>query len=147
MKYFLRFVFVVIACFLGGLLNYAIVIFGYAIIPPPAGFDMSTEAGFAAALQHFEPAHFIMPFLAHTIGTLVSAYIATKMLGTASAWILPSALFLVGGAMMIAEYPGPMWFNILDLALAYFPAGYVGYRMSGGQQWKLMQSLDRISNG
>jgi hypothetical protein len=36
------------------------------------------------------------------------------------------AFFLIGGTTMVFMLPSPMWFNILDLVVAYIPMGYLG---------------------
>ena len=41
------------------------------VIPPPAGSDVATMEGLKASLHLFEPKHFVFPFLAHALGTLV----------------------------------------------------------------------------
>lgn len=143
MKYFLRFVFVVIATFIGGIANYAFVELGYLVVPSPEGFNMHDEKEFMLAVSHFQPIHYLFPFLAHGIGSFVAAYLATKALGTKSAWVLPSALFLIGGMMMIQLVPSPIWFTILDLGLAYLPAGYAGYHLARDSRWKAIESLDK----
>ncbi|MFM7731625.1 MAG: hypothetical protein ACKO6L_11340 [Flavobacteriales bacterium] len=142
MKYFLRFVFIVIATFIGGLVNLGLVYFGYAIVPLPEGFDMNDENQFALAVSQFQPINYLFPFLAHFMGSLVASYIATRALGTKTAWVLPSGLFLIGGMQMIQRVPSPMWFNAVDLGLAYFPAGYMGYLMARNSRWKAFEALD-----
>jgi hypothetical protein len=36
------------------------------------------------------------------------------------------AFFLIGGAMMVFMLPSPLWFSVVDLALAYFPMAWLG---------------------
>jgi hypothetical protein len=35
----------------------------------------------------------------------------------------------MGGVYMVNILPSPMWFNVLDLGLAYFPMAFLGYRL------------------
>ena len=143
MKYFLRFVFIVMATFIGGLANFSLVELGYLVVPAPEGFNMHDEKQFMMAVSHFQPIHYLFPFLAHFMGSFVASFLATKALGTKSAWVLPSSLFLIGGMMMMIQLVhSPMWFNILDLSLAYFPAGYAGYLLARNSRWKVIASLD-----
>jgi hypothetical protein len=75
------------------------------------------------------PEHFIAPFFAHAIGTLVATYIAA-LIAVSKRKIITrviSLLYLTGGAYMVAILPSPMWFNLLDLIVAYFPMGMLGY--------------------
>ena len=66
-----------VALFVGSLVNGAIVSISGAIIPPPAGADFTTEAGLKASAALMEPKHFILPWLAHVLGTLVGAFLAS----------------------------------------------------------------------
>ena len=34
--------------------------------------------------------------------------------------------FLIGGAMMVKMIGGPIWYNMVDLLLAYLPMGFLG---------------------
>lgn len=116
----------------GSIINMLIVIIGPHIIPPPANADVTTEEGLKQSIHLFQPIHFLMPFLAHAIGTFVGAYIAAKL---ASSHKLIVALiigifFLSGGIYMVAQLPSPLWFNILDLGLAYIPAAWLAERMA-----------------
>jgi hypothetical protein len=38
---------------------------------------------------------------------------------------------LIGGAMEVANLSAPLWFNVLDLVMAYIPMAYLGYWLSG----------------
>jgi hypothetical protein len=37
--------------------------------------------------------------------------------------------FLIGGIMMVVQVPSPLWFSIVDLALAYIPMACIGGRI------------------
>ncbi len=37
--------------------------------------------------------------------------------------------FLAGGITMVSMFGGPVWFNVLDIAGAYLPMGYLGGRL------------------
>jgi hypothetical protein len=80
-----------------------------------------------------EPKHFLLPFLAHSLGTLLAAWI--------TALIVPNhkmkyalaigAFFLVGGIMNSIELPSsPLWFTIVDLVFAYIPMAYLAGRFA-----------------
>ena len=114
--------------FIGGALNMAIIMVSSHIIPPPEGTDLKTIEGLKAAMHLMEPKHFLMPFLAHALGTLVgsciTAYIVPnqKMLYA----LLIATWFMIGGIMNIFMLPSPTWFTITDLLGAYFPMGFLG---------------------
>ncbi|ODT48678.1 MAG: hypothetical protein ABS68_14330 [Niastella sp. SCN 39-18] len=115
----------------GSLINGALISISAHIIPPPAGVDVTTEAGLKAGIHLFEPRHFIFPFLAHALGTFFGAWITVLIAANRKMmWaMIVSLLFFIGGAMMVYSLPAPMWFNITDLVLAYFPMGYLAARL------------------
>ncbi|MCX6352013.1 MAG: hypothetical protein NTX03_09130 [Bacteroidetes bacterium] len=117
---------------LGGAVNMGIVMISSSIIPPPAGADVTTVEGLKASMHLFEPKHFLMPFLAHAIGTLVGAFIACLIAATHKMKFAMaiSVLFLAGGIQMVLLVPSPTWFSVLDLGGAYIPMGYLGYKLA-----------------
>ena len=56
--------------------NMGLVMAGAQIIPPPAGVDVTDVESIKSHLHLFEFRHFVVPFLAHAVGTLVGAYVA-----------------------------------------------------------------------
>ena len=64
---------VIVAAFVGGAVNMALITISSSIIPPPEGVDVTTTEGLKASMHLFQPKHFIMPFLAHALGTFVGA--------------------------------------------------------------------------
>ncbi|MFM2201789.1 MAG: hypothetical protein RL040_989 [Bacteroidota bacterium] len=104
---------------------------GGIAVPPPAGFDLNTMEGLAAAMPQMQPMHFLFPFLAHAMGTLVGALIVARFAVSRQLQIsfIIGSLFFVGGLQMVMELPSPMWFNVLDLGLAYFPMAWLGHRL------------------
>ena len=42
-------------------------------------------------------------------------------------------MFLIGGAMDVMMLPSPQWFSITDLAGAYFPMAWLGYKFAEGK--------------
>jgi hypothetical protein len=126
-------VLVFVACvFAGGMANMLIIINSSAIIPHPAGFDLTTEEGLKSGMPFMEPKHFIMPFLAHAIGTLVGAFFVTLFIKDRKLFraLLVGFLFFLGGASMIFKLPSPLWFDALDLGLAYIPMAWIGYKLA-----------------
>jgi hypothetical protein len=116
---------------LGSIVNMGIVMISGSIIPPPAGADVTSVEGLKASLHLFEPKHFIMPFLAHAIGTftgaLLTAFIVeTKKLRYA---LIIGGFFLLGGISNTFMLPSPTWFTIVDLVAAYLPMGYLAGKL------------------
>lgn len=113
---------------IGGALNMAIIMVSSSIIPPPEGADLKTMEGLKTSMHLMEPKHFLMPFLAHALGSLVGAII--------TAFIVPkqkmvyaigiAVWFMIGGVMNIFMLPSPTWFTVIDLVGAYLPMGLLG---------------------
>ena len=40
-----------------------------------------------------------------------------------------AAFHMIGGVVMVMQYPSPTWFAVLDLAVAYLPMGYLGWKL------------------
>lgn len=113
----------------GSFLNMGLVMLGPNLIPPPPGADLTTMDGLKAAMPLMKPKHFLFPFLAHGLGSLLAAYLASRFaVGTLKdrAWLVVGAVFLVGGITNVMALPSPMWFNILDIAGAYIPMAWLG---------------------
>lgn len=123
---------VVAGIVVGSIVNMGIIMISGSIIPPPEGADITTMEGLKASIHFFEPKHFIFPFLAHALGTLVGAVIATKIAATRKLLmaLLVGLFFLIGGTANIAMLGGPMWFTALDIIVAYLPMGYLGYMLA-----------------
>lgn len=123
----------VIAGFLfGSLVNGGIIMISSSVIPPPDGADVTTMEGLKASMHLFEPKHFLMPFLAHALGTFVGAFFAAKL---AANHHLKFALgigilFLAGGITNVILLPSPLWFSVLDLIAAYLPMAYVAGKIA-----------------
>ena len=120
---------ILVGVLIGGIVNMAIVMSGGFLIAPPKGADLTTEKGWLAAMPLMEPKHFLMPFLAHAIGSFVAAYLATRFSKTKAIRIpiIIAALFFIGGLMDILQLHAPIWFSCTDLALAYFPMAFLAY--------------------
>ncbi len=102
-----------------------------SIIPPPEGFDLTTEAGLKASMPFLEPRHFIFPFLAHALGTLSGAILAALIAvnNQLKLALVIGFVFLFGGIWMVCILPAPMWFNVIDLVFAYIPCAWLGARL------------------
>ncbi len=123
---------VIVGILVGSLVNMALINLSSSIIPPPLGVDVTTEEGLKAGIHLFEPKHFIMPFLAHALGTLVGALL-TMLIAANNKIKLAltiSMVFFIGGAMMVYSVPGPIWFAIVDLVFAYIPMGLLAAKIA-----------------
>lgn len=118
---------------IGSIVNMAIVTVSGKIIPPPNGADVTSLEGLRSSIHLFEPKHFLMPFLAHALGTLVGAAVATVVAAShrLQMAMIIGAFFLLGGIANVMMIPGPMWFNAVDLIGAYFPMAWLGWIVAG----------------
>lgn len=112
----------------GGAVNMGIIMISGTIIPPPAGADVTTMEGLQESMHLFQPKHFLMPFLAHALGTLVGAFLtAYFVVSEPKKWALfIGCFFLLGGVSNVVMLPSPVWFSIVDLVGAYIPMAYLG---------------------
>lgn len=122
---------VIVGVFVGSFVNMGIIMISSSIIPPPEGVDMTTSEGIIAAMPLLSAKHFIMPFLAHAIGTLAGALLAALIAATHQMKfaLAIGGVFLIGGIMMVFQVNAPLWFDITDLVLAYIPMAYLGGKM------------------
>jgi hypothetical protein len=116
----------------GSVVNMALIGIGPHVIPLPAGADASTTDGLKSAMPSFEPRHFLFPWLAHAVGTFVGAFVATLL---APRRPLAPALavgifFLLGGIAAAVMLPAPLWFEVVDVVLAYLPAAWLAHRVA-----------------
>jgi hypothetical protein len=116
----------------GSLINMGIIMISSSVVPPPEGADVTTMEGLKASMHLFQPRHFIMPLLAHAIGTFAGAILA--------AWIAANhkmtfamiigVFFLVGGIANIFMLPSPAWFIVVDIVCAYIPVAYLAGKLA-----------------
>ncbi len=112
----------------GSLVNMGLVAVGGVVVPAPAGADTTSMEAMQASMHLFEPKHFLFPFLAHALGTLIGAFVAAKFAATrklAMAFVV-GGLFLLGGILAVLMLPAPLWFEALDLVAAYLPMAWLG---------------------
>jgi len=114
---------------LGALVNSAIIWLQPYIVPLPQGYDPNDLEQIKVAMNSFHWTHFIMPFLAHGLGTLSGAYVTARLAGSRPLFMAMaiSVIFLLGGIQMVLLLPAPLWFEIVDLTLAYLPMGWLAY--------------------
>lgn len=132
----LRNILVVVAGIIIGVsVNMTIVKNSDALIPYPAGTDISTPEGINATMPLFQPKHFIMPFLAHAIGTFVGALIVGLFAATHNLRLamVIGIINLIGGISAVYMIRAPLWFNVVDLLFAYIPMAYLGGLL--GMKW------------
>lgn len=118
---------------IGSVVNITIVTVGPILVPPPPGVDMSTMESLAETIHLMGPLNFLVPFLAHALGTLTGVVVACLIAtdhrkGVA---IGLGLFFLLGGIVASVIIPAPGWFIAIDLLLAYLPMAWVGFFLAG----------------
>ena len=109
-------------------LNIGLILLGLQIIPMPEGIDPMDPESIKAGMKLFSLPNFIVPFIAHAGSTLVGAFTAA-MIGIDKKMILAyiiGGLALMGGISAVYQIGGPIWFQVLDLVVAYIPMAYLG---------------------
>lgn len=122
---------VVVGWLAGSAVNMGLVQTGHKLFPIK-GIDPNDMSALAAIMPTLDFKYFIFPFLAHAFGTLVGALIAGliavshKMIFSLSIGVL----FLIGGIAVNYMLPGPTWFAITDIVLAYLPMAWLGGKIA-----------------
>jgi hypothetical protein len=122
---------VVLGFIIGSVVNMGIIMISSSIIQPPSGADVTTMEGLKESIHLFEPKHFLFPFLAHALGTLAGAFLATLISAShkMKMALLIGIFFLIGGITNIIMLPSPTWFTVVDLLAAYIPMAWLGYKL------------------
>ena len=122
---------VILGLVIGSIVNGAIIQISGSIIPPPEGAELKTMEGLKASMHLFTPINFLMPWLAHALGTFVGALVAALIAANNKMRfaIAIGCVFLIGGISAVMMLPAPMWFNVVDLTLAYIPMGWLAGKM------------------
>src|SRR5688500_17766905 len=116
----------------GSIVNMGLITLGHAVIALPPGSDVSTMEGLAAAMPNFGPEHFIFPFLAHAGGALVGTLIATLIaIDKSVIAVIMGVIFLIGGIAAVIMFPAPLWYDVIDILLAYIPMAWIGAKLGG----------------
>ncbi len=116
----------------GSMLNGGLVQLGYSVYPLE-GVDVSDLEALGEALSTAGAEHFIFPYLAHALGTLVGALIAYLIASDkhkmTMAWVV-GGIFLIGGIAVNIIIPAPTWFKALDVLTAYIPMAWLGGKIA-----------------
>ena len=113
----------------GSIANMAVIILGHQVSPLPEGTDPNDPVSLNLAMEQFGFVDYLFPLLAHALGTAVAGYLATKIAASYKLVfaMVMGAFFFAGGIWAVTMLNAPLWFNVTDLVLAYFPMAYLGY--------------------
>lgn len=121
---------------MGSGVNIALITLSPLLIPPPAGVDVNSAESLSKYMHLFEPRHFLMPFLAHAVGTLAGALAAYLIAASYQARMAYGigAFFLCGGVVASFMIPAPTWFIALDLSAAYLAMAWLAVQIGARTQ-------------
>lgn len=111
----------------GSIVNMGMIQLGHFIFPIE-GLDPNDMDGLASIMPTLSFEYFIFPFGAHALGTLAGATIAFLIAATHKMKfaLAIGILFLIGGIWVNYLIPGPTWFAVSDILLAYLPMAWLG---------------------
>ena len=118
-------IFLILGIIIGSIVNMGLIVTGGYIFPFPDNANLMDAT-------NWKIIYFLFPFLAHSIGTLVGAFSASKLSKNYHI-IIPLTVgiyFLAGGIFMITILPAPLWFICLDLIISYIPMSLLGWALS-----------------
>jgi hypothetical protein len=127
----INFAIFMLSMIVGMIVNFTIIIIGSKIISVPNGINVVDANSLKENIHLFKVYHFIFPFLAHAGGTFIGAILVSKF-AKSFQFVFAMGIglfFLFGGIMNIKMIPGPLWFNILDVTMAYIPMAWLGWKM------------------
>jgi hypothetical protein len=119
----------------GSFVNMGVLELGPMLIPNPEGFDNSSMETLVTTLHLLNPMNYITVFLAHSLGALVGAVVASliaanrKLLFT----LVVGFLFLTAGLYMSFSLPSPNWYIIVDSLGAYIPMSLIAWKLTGSK--------------
>jgi hypothetical protein len=115
----------------GSVINMALIQVGHMMYPLE-GVNPNDMEALAEVMPTLDAQYFIFPFLAHALGTLFGAAVAGMIAVSHKMKIalVVGILFLLGGIMVNYLIPGPTWFTVLDLLVAYIPMAWIGGRIA-----------------
>lgn len=118
---------VVAGWIIGSMVNMSLIKIGF-MVTPIDGIDPNNMEALAEVMPTLGYKHFIFPYLAHALGTLVGATIAGLIATNHKMKIALGIgfLFLLGGIAASFMIPAPTWFVVFDLVLAYIPVAWLG---------------------
>jgi len=118
---------------IGSLVNIGLIMLSPSIIPPPDGIDPTAMEDIKSVIHLFEPKHYIMPFIAHALGTLVGAFVAAKFSSSHHFYcaVAVGIYFLLGGIAANMILGSPTWYWVVDILLAYIPMAILGAILGG----------------
>jgi uncharacterized membrane protein YqgA involved in biofilm formation len=123
---------IILGIIIGSMVNMSIVSISGSLIPLPAGVNPEDVKSIRENIHMFQSKHYVIPFLAHALGTLSGAIIAAKIATSRKSTYanIIGLFFLVGGISAAAMIGTPILPTIVDLVFAYIPMAWIAYKLS-----------------
>ena len=123
---------IILGIIIGSMVNMSIVSISGSLIPLPAGVNPEDVKSIRENIHMFQSKHYVIPFLAHALGTLSGAIIAAKIATSRKSTYanIIGLFFLVGGISAAAMIVTPILPTIVDLVFAYIPMAWIAYKLS-----------------
>jgi hypothetical protein len=124
---------VIAGLILGGAVNMTLIMLGGKLMPPPPGVDVNDINSINAHIGEYSVMQLMTPFVAHALGTLVGAFVVSKLAASRQLTLamVIGGFNLLGGIMAVRMIPNaPLWFDALDLVVAYLPMAWLGYKLA-----------------
>jgi uncharacterized membrane protein YqgA involved in biofilm formation len=123
---------IILGIIIGSMVNMSIVSISGSLIPLPAGVNPEDVKSIRENIHMFQSKHYVIPFLAHALGTLSGAIIAAKIATSRKSTYanIIGLFFLVGGISAAAMIGTPILPTIVDLVFAYLPMAWIAYKLS-----------------
>jgi hypothetical protein len=115
----------------GSAVNFGLIMVNMALMP--AGTDFSTPEGVNAAMAHLGPINYAVVFFAHALGALVGGLVVSLIAVShkITLALVIGVLFLCGGIYAAIVIDAPLWFEAVDILLAYIPFAWLGAKLGG----------------
>ena len=125
----------IVGVVVGMMVNGGIINLSGNIVPLPEGIDPNDLESLRENIHRFTAKNYVMPFLAHALGTLVGAFISAKiaLIKKKSTGISVGIFFLLGGIWAANLLGTPLVPTAVDLIFAYLPMGWLGARLAGAK--------------
>lgn len=122
---------VILGIIVGSVVNMGIIMLGGNVISYPEGVSAMDIESIKANIDKFETVHYIFPFLAHALGTLVGAWLAALIAGTRKMLfaMIIGVWFLLGGIWNSISLGMPFLATAIDWVFAYIPMAYFGGKL------------------
>ncbi len=133
MKPGLRIFFAILGGILAGsVINMLIISKGGELIAPPQGVNPEDINSIKTNINLYESKHYVIPFLAHSLGTLVASFAAVKLAirREQTVSIIIGIWFLIGGITAASMIRTPLLPTMVDLIFAYFPFAWFGLKLA-----------------